>query len=426
MAEGDDERLDFGAAGGDAPPGATRRRLGRYQLCFELASGGMATVYLARAEGPAGFEKLVALKCIHPHLAREQEFVDMFLDEARIASRISHPNVCSVFEVGSADDTYYLAMEYVVGETLSRVLRRLARDPEGTRPSWMPVFVARIIADICEGLHAAHELRGDKGELLEVVHRDVTPQNLFVSYDGTARIVDFGIAKARGRLHHTQAGLVKGKIAYLAPEQIDHKPIDRRADVWALGVVLWEMSTGMRLFRRDSEVDTLMAVTSDPILAPSEVRPEVPKELDAIALRALSRDPAQRYATAREMGRDLHRFIAGYGEVVGAAEIAEWMEETFGEERRKRLAVIEGSRTVGDGPVLRLDDALRGPGTSARSASESLPAPRAKAAIREAQAAGALRAVRLRKLSPIEIGSLVLAGAALGAAITSGIWRVLH
>ena len=335
-------------------PVATAQKLGRYSLCFELASGGMASVYLARVEGPAGFEKLVALKRIHPHLRSKADFVEMFLDEARIASRVNHPNVCSVFDFGEADGTHYIAMEYILGETFGRLGRALARrdDPRAVG------IVARIVADACEGLHAAHELRGDDGKLLDVVHRDVSPQNLFVAYDGTVRVVDFGIARAAGRIHETQSGTLKGKLSYIAPEQAKKLTLDRRADIWGLGVVAWELLCGRRLFKRESEVDTIMAVMTDDIPPPSSVRPGIPKELDAIVLHALARDRDARYPTARAMGRALNRFIATLPEPATSADVAELMEELFSVQLAKRRDLIERARRGAVGPVQRISRSL--------------------------------------------------------------------
>ena len=214
-------------------------KIGRYELCFELASGGMASVHLARVEGNPGFEKLVALKRIHPHLACEPEYIEMFLDEARIASRITHSNVCSVFDFGEADGEYFIAMEYLVGEPLSRVHRRVLADLDQRSSPLLPMRMARIIAQACEGLHAAHELADGDGESLHVVHRDVSAENLFVTYDGATQVVDFGIAHARQRVHHTEAGQVKGTFPYMAPEQIP-----RRSSTGASTSGRWAPSSG--------------------------------------------------------------------------------------------------------------------------------------------------------------------------------------
>ena len=318
------------------------QRIGRYELCFELASGGMASVYLARIDGVSGFEKLVALKRIHRHLAKKKGYVDMFLDEARIASRITHPNVCSVFDFGEADGEHYIAMEYLVGEPLSRLMSRVARDQSQRRSPLLPLRMARIIADACEGLHAAHELKDANGDLLHVVHRDVSPRNLFVTYDGAVQVVDFGIASASQRLHHTSTGQVKGTFAYMAPEQLTAHPIDRRVDIWALGVTLWEMLAVKRLFRRDTTANTIHSVLYDEIQPPSDHRSHVPEELDRIVLKALQRDPKARWRTAREMGQALRQFLGTQKEIMGPAELSQWMEEVFpqGEARKSQLMEI--------------------------------------------------------------------------------------
>ncbi len=318
------------------------QRIGRYELCFELASGGMASVYLARIDGVSGFEKLVALKRIHRHLAKEKGYVNMFLDEARIASRITHPNVCSVFDFGEAGGEHYIAMEYLVGEPLSRLLSRVAGDQSQRKSPLLPLRMSRIIADACEGLHAAHELKDANGDLLHVVHRDVSPRNLFVTYDGAVQVVDFGIASASQRLHHTSTGQVKGTFAYMAPEQLSAQPIDRRVDIWALGVALWEMLAIRRLFKRDTTANTIHSVLYDEIRPPSEHRPQVPEELDRIVMKALQRDPKDRWRTAREMGRALRQFLGTQKEIMGPAELSEWVGEVFpqGEARKSQLMEI--------------------------------------------------------------------------------------
>ena len=336
---------------------AGRERIGRYQLCFELATGGMATVYLARADGPAGFEKLVALKRIHRHLAKDPQYINMFLDEARIASRITHANVCSVFDFGEADGEYFIAMEYLLGEPLSRVGRAIARSTEQRASERLSTVVSRIAADAAEGLHAAHELKDADGSLLEVVHRDVSPQNLFVSYDGSVRVVDFGIASAKHRMHKTVTGEVKGKFAYMAPEQLEIGDLDRRVDVWALGVVLWELLTLQRLFRRQTDMATMRAITMDEIKPPSAVRESVPKELDEIVMKALSRDREGRHATARELSTDLVRFLGKQGDPVGLADIAGWMEQLFPEGQVKKRQLMREARITRSGvPSVPPDD----------------------------------------------------------------------
>jgi len=328
---------------GDVAPLRTATRFGPYVLCYELASGGMGAVFLAKAEGPRGFEKLVALKRIHPHLARDPRFATMFLDEARIAARIHHPNVCGVHEFGEVDGVYYLTMPYLVGEPLHRVLREAASTTPTLRAE-RPWMVARLVVDACEGLHAAHELRDEAGQLLEVVHRDVSPQNLFVGYDGSARVLDFGVASARHRHYQTSTGEVKGKFAYLAPEQLDGKTADRRVDVWALGVVLWEGLAGRRLFARENMAASVRAVSQDPIPPLSDFV-DLPHEVQRVVDRALSRDRGARYATAREMGRDLLHALARH-RVVGPADVGDWLAALFPNGRADGERLVEESRVL--------------------------------------------------------------------------------
>jgi hypothetical protein len=320
---------------------AAPRMLGRYRLCMELAQGGMGTVYLARSEGPGGFEKLVALKSIHPHMAKDQKFVAMFLDEARIAARIHHPNVCSVIDFGEAGGTYFLTMPYLMGESLGTVVRALRKSSDAElRQKGMYIF-ARLIADACEGLHAAHELRDERGEALNVVHRDVSPQNLFVGLDGHLAVLDFGVASARHRLYSTATGEVKGKFAYICPEQLESRSIDRRADVWSLGVVLWECIALERLFSRDDMGSTVRAVISEAIPSLRDKRPDAPIGLEEIVFKALARDQERRYPTAREMGRDLVAFLGESSRAIGAADVSEWLERLMPDARVRAQQRVE-------------------------------------------------------------------------------------
>ncbi|MCB9597183.1 MAG: serine/threonine protein kinase [Sandaracinaceae bacterium] len=321
-------------------PGGDRSRVGRYRLAYELASGGMATVYMACVEGPGGFDKVVALKRIHHHLASEARYVTMFLDEARLASRIDHPNVVSVIDFGEEDGDYFLVMEFLLGVPLSRVIAALARSEDRVPTRWAAI-ASRLVAEACEGLHAAHELRDATGELLGVVHRDVSPQNLFVGFDGILRVVDFGIAKAAGKQHQTVTGEMKGKLAYMSPEQIRGGDVDRRADVWALGVVLWEMLTFRRLFRKANEVDAMYHVLEGEIVPPSELTKSLPAGVDEIVATSLERDLAKRFPDARAMARDLSRtWGRELTEPVDAAEVAQLLDQLFpGEEERQRNLV---------------------------------------------------------------------------------------
>lgn len=313
------------------------RNLGGFRVVRELASGGMASVFLARKEGPGRVLQHAAIKVVHPHLAFQRDFVDMFLDEARIVSCVHHPNVCRVLDFGSTDGTYYLAMEYVLGETWGAVASALAADEAGKKV--LPALAAFVIAQACEGLHAAHEATDDEGVPLHIVHRDLSPQNIFVAYDGTVRVLDFGIARAADRITTTQAGTVKGRLAYMAPEQMEGHPVDRRADLWSLGVVLREALEGRRLFRRGSDAETMVAVTTDPI-PPFRV-PVAPK-LQEIVGRALERDPKRRYENARQLGLDLTRFARAQTPPADMPELSAWMHRLFPAQlEEKRLMLQE-------------------------------------------------------------------------------------
>jgi serine/threonine protein kinase len=240
-----------------APATADGTQFGKYSLVARLATGGMAEIFLARLTGVAGFEKLVCIKRILPHLARDKQFVAMFLDEARIAARISHPNVCQVFELGEIEGSYYLAMEYLEGVPLACFRRP---DFYGEMPD--PRLVAGIAVQACEGLHHAHQLKNTDGSEMEVVHRDISPQNLFVTVDGVVKVLDFGIAKIQDATVRTSTGAVKGTYAYMAPEQLRGERVDRRTDVFALGIVMWETLMRRHLFRRDTDFLTFQAIRS--------------------------------------------------------------------------------------------------------------------------------------------------------------------
>lgn len=274
----------------------------RYRVVAEIASGGMGAIVLALRVDPDGSKTPVAVKQLHAHLASDPEIVAYFVDEARIASRIVHPNVVRVEDVEMAGSEIVIVMQYVEGVSLSVMLKTL-RAAESSMP--VPI-VRRILHDALLGLHAAHELRDANGAPLDVVHRDVSPHNILVSVDGVARVSDFGIATATGRVASTRTGGgVKGKLQYLSPEQIYRKPVDRRTDVFAAGTVLWECLTGRRLFSAPTEGETLAMVLREPIAPPSTHRPDVPLELDEACLRALERAPSNRYATAEELARAL-------------------------------------------------------------------------------------------------------------------------
>jgi serine/threonine protein kinase len=273
------------------------RVLGRYVLFREIASGGMASVHLGRLLGPVGFSRVVAIKRLHPHLARDPEFVTMFIDEARLAARISHPNVVPTLDVVALEGELFIVMEYVEGESLARLVK-LARAADQKLP--LPVINAIIVSTLL-GLHAAHEARGEGGRVLGIVHRDISPQNILVGVEGLVRVVDFGIAMAQGRDHRTASGVLKGKLRYMAPEQILLEAVDRRTDVYAASVVMWELLTGRTLFKGESDFLLAEQIRKGVTTPPSELNPEVPKELDEIVMRGCSTKPKSRYATAADM-----------------------------------------------------------------------------------------------------------------------------
>ncbi len=316
--------------------------LGRYRVVDEIGVGGMASVHLARVDGPGGFQKWVAIKRIHPHLVEDDSFVNMFLDEARIAAQISHPNVATVFELGSDDDTYWIAMEYLHGEPVREVMRRL-EEMNRTMP---PEIACRIIIDAAEGLHAAHELTGPDGIKLELVHRDVTPHNLFVSYEGVTKVVDFGIAKFSSRMSETRAGTLKGKIAYMSPEHVSGEQVDRQADIFGLGVVLWELTTGYRLFRAETDLDTLARVQECKVAPPSSIHPHYPPDLQAVVMKALAKSRFERYRSARELSRALQQVLVQRGLFVGNEEVSMFMKSIFVDRMEKREAHLRWAAEV--------------------------------------------------------------------------------
>lgn len=304
------------------------KRFGRYRLLGHIADGGMASVHLAQLRTENLFTKWVAMKVVHPNLVGEERFEKMFLTEARLAAQIDHPNVAQVFDCGSVDGVCYLAMEYMSGQTLHALLRAAAE-----QDIQVPLgVVARVIANTALGLHAAHELRDSDGELLGIVHRDVSPQNVFVLYSGTTKLMDFGIAYAHERESSeelTAVGELKGKFAYMSPEQLVKRELDRRSDIFSLGVVLWESACGMRLFKRRTEAETAMAVMACEVPKPSDLLDDFPEELEAIILRALAREPADRYQTTQELAADLERYLASTNETAGTLQVARFVEEVF-------------------------------------------------------------------------------------------------
>jgi eukaryotic-like serine/threonine-protein kinase len=297
----------------DSPP----TRIDRYELYDVIAAGGMATVHIGRFGGPAGFGKTVAIKRLHPHLAKEPEFASMLTDEARVAGRIGHPNIVPTLDVVASHDELFLVMEYVPGLTLAALMNQAAMAKEP-----VPLGVAcAVMAGVLRGLDAAHEARDEHARPLEIVHRDVSPQNILVGVDGVARLLDFGIAKAAGRLHTTRDGQIKGKVGYMAPEQLGARGVDRRTDIYAASVVLWEAITGERLFDGEDAASVFGSVMQKKVLPPSSRRSGVPAALDAAVLAGLEREPSRRFARAREMAAAIEQATM----LARTSEIAEWV-----------------------------------------------------------------------------------------------------
>ncbi len=306
--------------------------IGRYALFDKIGSGGMASVFLGRMSGAAGLTRTVAIKRLHPHLAENRELAYMLLDEARITMRIRHPNVVPTVDVTQLGDELLIVMDYVVGSSLAQLLSH-ANEQRELPP---PAIIATIVSGVLHGLHAAHEVKDERGQPLRVVHRDVSPQNILVGADGTARVLDFGIAKAAGRLHSTQDGQAKGKLAYMAPEQLETSDIDRRADVFAAGVVLWEALTLKRLFAEASEALTIARVLRGVVTPPSELVAGLDTRFDEVCARALQRNSRARYATAREMALALE--ACG---TVPTSVVSSYVERLCGDDLRARSARVQ-------------------------------------------------------------------------------------
>ncbi|HWO13409.1 MAG TPA: serine/threonine-protein kinase, partial [Polyangiaceae bacterium] len=331
---------------------------GRYRLLADIGRGGMSDVYLAVTEGTeaaAQFQKLLVIKVLKGELGEDPDFVKMFLNEARLAARLNHPNIVQTIEIGNAGSRYFLAMEYLEGQPLHRVFR----NPEA-RQNLSLAMRLHILVQALSGLHYAHERSDFDGSPLDIVHRDVSPSNLFVTYEGQVKLMDFGIAKARDSETETRVGVFKGKAAYIAPEQVRGDPVDRRADVYSAGVLLWEMVTGRRLWAGLSQGDTIRRVMSGDVPRPSSIDPRVPPELERIAMKALSLHRETRQATALELADELERYAEHVQPAVIARDIGAVMTRAFTADRTHIRRVIEAqlSQRPASGaalPELRLD-----------------------------------------------------------------------
>jgi eukaryotic-like serine/threonine-protein kinase len=379
--------------------------LGRYELLLPIASGGMATVWVARLKGSRGFSKTVAVKTILPSLSDDPTFEQMFLDEATLASKIQHPNVAQIIDLGEEDEVLFLAMEWVDGESLS-TLSKFSRK-NGTD---IPLRVGlKIISQAAAGLHAAHELTDEDDRLLELVHRDVSPQNILVSSTGLVKIVDFGVAKAMGRGGETTAGQLKGKVPFMSPEQARGAKVDRRTDIFALGIILYRLATGAHPFLDDSDVRTMRNIITRPVMPPRVKNPSLSTEIERVILRALAKDPEKRPQTAAELEVELEAAIAASPSVGGPIhldEIGTFVRSTLGERDRKRRAAIRDAAlkideqatltTTGSNPPESLSGVMftrmqtppraSSPRLASGSGSESADAPRKPEEVTEARA----------------------------------------
>ena len=382
--------------------------IGRYELHRALASGGMATVHLGRMRSDTGHGRTVALKRIHPHFARDPSFVEMFFDEARLAMRVQHHNIVPTFDVVTADAELLLVMEYIHGESLAD----LARAARGAGARVPPAIASSILCGVLAGLHAAHEARSEDGAPLEIIHRDVSPQNILVGVDGCARLLDFGIAKAAGRVHTTQNGLVKGKFAYMAPEQLTSiDEVDRRADVFAAAVVLWEALTGARLFRGDTPGALVSAVLSAEIAPPSTLVRELSPAVDAVVMRGLARQRRERFDTAQEMAMALEAALPPATlRAVGA-----WVEARASAALSKRALLVKEVETAGAVPRAAESEAQAAIVTRMEAVSGRDELPSEAFGERAPAMAPVAKPARRRLLGIASVIALLVATAALGA-----------
>jgi len=321
-------------------------RIGDYVLLEKVASGGMGTVFKARKIGVEGFEKIFAMKRIHPHLIEDnKEFIEMFIDEAKLAAQLTHPNVVQIYDLGKKDQYYYIVMEHVFGKDLDTILKRLRSENKA-----MPFhYLAFIGINLCQALDYAHRKYDSSGKSLGIVHRDVSPKNILISFEGEVKLTDFGVAKAASKIHQTMTGSIKGKIPYMSPQQASGDEIDHRSDIFSLGTVLFEMAVGEKLFSAESEMALLRKVQNAQFVPPSKKNPDIPKDLENIILRVLQLDPQRRYQTAIQLKKDLERFLRDYKESIPAySDIAQFMVRLFSDEIEERslIKTLEETKSV--------------------------------------------------------------------------------
>ncbi|HUJ59197.1 MAG TPA: serine/threonine-protein kinase, partial [Kofleriaceae bacterium] len=316
----------------------------KYSILGHLATGGMAEVYLARQGGLEGFEKIVVIKRVRPDLMGDREVTSSFLDEARLVATLQHPNIAQVYEVGFVSDSYFLVMEYVHGADLRQVMQRAT---ELKRPISL-ANALHVVAQVCEGIHYAHEKRDLRGRPLEIVHRDITPSNVLISHDGAVKVCDFGVAKATNKSTETARGVLKGKYSYMSPEQCRGQALDRRSDIFSLGIVLYELTTLTKLFTGESDFERLRKIVDGEVPRPASRVKHYPRELEAIVLRALAKDPAQRYQTARGLQVALDEFARDLRLIQSSASIQTVMNDLFDDRLEPWLAAQKQGKQLGD------------------------------------------------------------------------------
>jgi serine/threonine protein kinase len=315
---------------------------GKYYLLERINVGGMAEVFKAKTFGVEGFERLLAVKRILPNIAEDEEFITMFIDEAKIAVQLQHANIAQIFDLGKVEDSFFIALEYVNGRDLRAIFDRMR-----SRGESIPIPMACYVTmQVCEGLDYAHNKRDGQGRELHLVHRDISPQNVLIGYEGECKLIDFGIAKAAGKASKTQAGILKGKFGYMSPEQVRGLPIDHRSDIFAVGIVLYELLTGERLFIGESDFSTLEKVRNVEIMPPSSYNKKIPPELEKLVLKALARDPDDRYQNAIDLHDDLQSFLYSVGEFYSRKDLAAWMKKTFAVEIEDENTKIEHFQQV--------------------------------------------------------------------------------
>jgi eukaryotic-like serine/threonine-protein kinase len=319
-------------------------RFGKYTLLNRIAVGGMAEIFLARQEGLEGFEKTICIKRIRPHLSSQPNFVRMFLNEAKLAAQLNHPNIVQIYDLGRINESYFIAMEYISGRDMSRIIPKAER----AGIPFPMIYALRIASNVCEGLYYAHTKTDAYGNPLNVVHRDITPENILVGFNGTVKIVDFGIAKANSTLEQTRAGEIKGKLSYMSPEQCMGGQLDSRSDVFSLGSVVYEWITGYKLFTGENEMAILKSIIDGKIYPPSYFKEDVPEAVERILMKALEKDRDKRYQTAWEMQFDIDTYLASSEFTPSNIHLSNFLKQIFGDEIEREKEQLLKSRVEED------------------------------------------------------------------------------